>query len=105
MIGDHLEAMLQSAERAQPLHDRGRGRTGGCGSHGSGQRIGAIVLAQHAQLGMVQQPGFGTVHTDSQVAAGIDLAPGTWTVERADAPRRIATPTGACPKTLASRTA
>jgi SAM-dependent methyltransferase len=26
-----------------------------------------------------------------EVAAGIDLAPQTWTVERADAPRRIAT--------------
>ncbi|MGW8970049.1 class I SAM-dependent methyltransferase [Streptomyces platensis] len=29
--------------------------------------------------------------TPQEVAAGIDLAPQTWTVERADAPRRIAT--------------
>ncbi|MFC9503966.1 class I SAM-dependent methyltransferase [Streptomyces sp. NPDC057002] len=54
---------------------------------------GRLLVVDHgstAPWSWNQDPG---IHYPSprEVAAGIDLAPRTWTVERADAPRRIAT--------------
>jgi SAM-dependent methyltransferase len=54
---------------------------------------GRLLVVDHgsaAPWSWNQDPGI-RYPSPREVAAGIDLAPETWTVERADAPRRIAT--------------
>ncbi|MFI8893783.1 class I SAM-dependent methyltransferase [Streptomyces paradoxus] len=54
---------------------------------------GRLLVVDHgstAPWSWNQDPGI-RYPSAREVAAGIDLDPGTWTVERADAPRRVAT--------------